>query len=1017
MRPIALEFAGFGPYVQRQVINFDDLDNVFVVSGETGAGKTTIFDAMSYALYGLPLGGRPTDAVRSTLAGPMDATYVRFRFSCQGKTFEIFRSPWHAPRPKRGGGVIADEKVVTVADVGPDGVLTVRPNLKPRDVLELVAEAGMVGLKHEEFSTVIVLPQGKFQRFLELNSKDRAELVRSLFPVEDASTVTAMAKAAAGDRLEVVRELVIKLKHLESLFDLPRYDEDLAEGEAQVAEAAEHERRQRAGAEAAQAGLVGGRALAAAVAQHASATARLDELEALRPAIDAARWELDQAGKAARAEVALRALRELAERIRQQQGVLVQHEATLATRQAAVEAQRPAFDALPPREQALRELEGKLAEVTRQLADVDALVRARAEALSRRQARERADAEVGRRAGVAAEAEAAVAALAPLQAERDALEPVLLAAREHLARVESVSPSAKEVAEWARSGRDALAKKDAAAAVEQSLAQDALAGAEVQLAEARSALEADAVAILAQGLELGQPCPVCGSPEHPAPAPGTAATANVRGLVATAEATVQLARRAVSMADGAVAQLATERGLREARVTEASERLLAAGFTSPDQHGAALLAARSTLASTSEEADRLAKRLAARPQAEARRVAAHAATSEAQGAANLAAQAQAQAEGVAAAADERLGGVTDPEATRARLGSRRSGLTTEIETERGTIDQVRRVFSEAERLAAGARGARNAAAATLAASQQALPAAATLAEVALATEGFATAEDVARALRSAETESTLRQRIARFDTDVAGTVARLDELAITIAGRPAPDLPALEEQAATAAREHAEAWEALGRARASVASLVEKKTQHDAFTAEKLRVEREARGLLDLARSLNGENPRRISFPTFVLTAWFSRVVAYASTRLRRLSQGQYTFVLRPDTSDKRSEGGLDLAVFDAHSTVQRDVSTLSGGEKFLASLSLALGLADVIAEKSGGVQIDTLFIDEGFGSLDANTLDRALDVVGDIAATRRVGLISHVEAVKKAIPCHVEVLKSPTGSSISVPG
>ena len=174
-------------------------------------------------------------------------------------------------------------------------------------------------------------------------------------------------------------------------------------------------------------------------------------------------------------------------------------------------------------------------------------------------------------------------------------------------------------------------------------------------------------------------------------------------------------------------------------------------------------------------------------------------------------------------------------------------------------------------------------------------------------------------------------------------------------------------------------------------------------------------GLVTLSKHLNGEVPPKIDFPTWMLTWWLERVLTCANVRMHLLSESRYAFRLRTEVRDNRRVAGLDVDVLDTWSNQLRDVNILSGGEKFLASLSLALGLADVVQSLNGGVQLNTLFIDEGFGSLDAATLERAMDLINKIAETRAVGIISHVEALQRAITSQIRVTKSPGGSVATV--
>ena len=197
MKPLHLEVCGFGPFRLQQTIDFSALDSLFVISGETGSGKTTLFDAISYALYEQPLGKRSKKSIRCDLCGADDSTWVRFRFQAGGATWEVYRAP-HLVRPKlRGSGNKVDQ-VTTLHRI--DGDSRTALASKASDITKTIVEE-VLHLTHEQFSKILVLPQGEFQKFLEEESKQRSELLRKLFPVSLHQDLVERvhAHAAVGD--------------------------------------------------------------------------------------------------------------------------------------------------------------------------------------------------------------------------------------------------------------------------------------------------------------------------------------------------------------------------------------------------------------------------------------------------------------------------------------------------------------------------------------------------------------------------------------------------------------------------------------------------------------------------------------------------------------------------------------------------------------------------------------------------------------------------------------------------
>ena len=160
----------------------------------------------------------------------------------------------------------------------------------------------------------------------------------------------------------------------------------------------------------------------------------------------------------------------------------------------------------------------------------------------------------------------------------------------------------------------------------------------------------------------------------------------------------------------------------------------------------------------------------------------------------------------------------------------------------------------------------------------------------------------------------------------------------------------------------------------------------------------------------------KITFERYVLTAYFDEIIHAANIRLHDMTQRRYTLLRDTEYTGGRGHQGLDLLVFDAYTNKKRSVKTLSGGESFMASLALALGLADIVSSYAGGIQLDTIFIDEGFGSLDPVSLDHAISTLNDLKSQgRTVGIISHVEELKERIDAQLEIVKSREGSSIKI--
>ncbi|MCW2667595.1 MAG: putative exonuclease, partial [Frankiales bacterium] len=285
-----------------------------------------------------------------------------------------------------------------------------------------------------------------------------------------------------------------------------------------------------------------------------------------------------------------------------------------------------------------------------------------------------------------------------------------------------------------------------------------------------------------------------------------------------------------------------------------------------------------------------------------------------------------------------------------------------------------------------------------------------------AAAGFATPEDAARAARDADWAKRGQSRLDAHTRALAAVRGRLagDDLAVPLL--PAASVPACEARLAEAVRVHEVAVADLRVASERAAALARLVPTWSTACAALPALCEDAARRKGLAELVAGRGGNRLSMPlsTFVLAGRLEEVAAAASLRLEQMSGGRYTLVHSDTGTDKRSRAGLGLQVEDGWTGRRRDTATLSGGETFMTALALALGLADVVTAESGGHSIDALFVDEGFGTLDAQSLDQVMDVLDELrSGGRLVGVVSHVADLRQRIPAQVRVLKGVRGSSV----
>ncbi|MEV6105228.1 SMC family ATPase [Streptomyces sp. NPDC051940] len=989
MRLHRLTVSAFGPFADAEEIDFDALSGagIFLLHGPTGAGKTSVLDAVCYALYGGVPGSRQGGVLRSDHAEQTTPTEVELDFTVAGRRLRVTRRPAQ-PRPKKKGTGLTEEKAVSLlAEHTPDGGL----KALSRSHQEIGEEIGqLLGMTRDQFCQVVLLPQGDFARFLRADAEARAKVLGRLFDTRRFAEVEERLARFRRDAAEAVGagdERLVSLAHrmaqaADRLPDVPFPEltagaPGLGSAVLGYAAVARSTARELAAA-AAQAALTAdeghrgavrrlteARELAGLQQAYADARRRTDEARERRPERERTGRRLDSARAADRVVPALQ-LRDETEsvhrsaahaegqaRARLPQGIGEESAERLTARERQVREELGSLSAARTAEARARELGGELAVLDRESSADDTLLADAAEWLDTWETERGA-----------------------LLQRIDAAQGAAMRAEQLAARLEGATRTLQ-----AARRRDALAGEQADADAALLGARERAAAERQRWLDLKERRLQGIAAELAAGLRPGTDCPVCGSREHPAPARADAGhvdkDAEDRALAGyqsaesareTAEQRVRSLREAhqaaAEVAEGAEVRALTEEvaGL---QTQAAAARAEAAGA----------LAAREALDQAELEHER---RLDQHQEAERR----------------------------AAARTSR----------RETLLAERTALEEQLTAARGdapsVAERAARLTYQAEVLEEAATAAREAEVSALKLKE----ADARLADAAFRA-GFDTPTAAADAVLDRHAQRELQDRLDAWQREEAADARILADARHREAASRAPaDIAAAEqtvERAAHRMRAGAADDAAATRRCAELDRLSAEATSEIRRVAP-LRAEydRVAR-LAGLAAGTSAENERKMRLESYVLAARLEQVAATASVRLRRMSAGRFTLV-HSDGRGGRGRSGLGLHVIDAWTGSEREASTLSGGESFFASLALALGLADVVTEEAGGVRLDTLFIDEGFGSLDEQTLDEVLDVLDSLRERdRTVGIVSHVPDLRRRIPAQLEVRKSRSGSTV----
>ena len=914
MRPLKLTISGFGPYAGTQVLDFEALGTggLYLITGDTGAGKTTIFDAITYALFGESSGGlRQPDMLRSKYARPEDPTEVELVFSSRGKTYTVRRNPDYTRTRLRGQGTATQNASVTL--ILPDGT----PVTRTKDVNAAIRDA--IGLNREQFAQVAMIAQGDFRRLLQAGTTERQAIFRDIFNTRRF----VFLQTALRERYSLVRR-----QWDEAERSLSQYIGGiLCDGDSPHVVTLTAAREGRLSA--AQVQLLLEELLQADEgALHPLEEALIRTDAALEETAAALALASQQQADQTALELEEKALKQTLEQQAQLEIALSEAMATepeqtaLQQKLAAIALTLPAYERLSMLESELQQTMGaleaaKLKHAGSEKASTE--LQSTIDTLLQEQSR----------------LEALCQPLAELEIQRKLLSEKRMQMQSLISKL-SVLETQRAHLEQARQIYRGL--REEAERLQQQWNQKNLAFLDEQ------------AGVLAASLVQGSPCPVCGATEHPRPA-GLSADAPTE--VEVKEARV-LADRAVEKARKAAEEGAQLRGTveqTEAVILQESRRLL--GQTDLLQ---AQAEAKQQLQMLSKQLEELEKQCA---------------------------QAQEAAQRITRlekTLQEKQTALTEAQQKCAEEKERIYSLTVTCTAQEAQVNSQREALPHGDR------------------------------KTALLEQE--TAQKALQALLDAR--ALCQERLTQCKQKLAGQRSAVDQLRQRLDAAPTVDREAQTQRRTALLAEKAQNRAAQDGIRSRMDA--NRRTHGDVGRlAKELDALREKKAWMGaLSDTANGtvSGKEKIMLETYVQMAFFDRILRRANFRLQKMTGGQYTLKRREVAGNMRSQSGLELDIIDHINTTERSVSTLSGGEAFLASLALALGLSDEV-QMSTGIRLDTLFVDEGFGSLDSEALSKAYHALAGLTeGNRLVGIISHVSELKERIDRQIVVTKGRDGAS-----
>lgn len=881
MKPISLRFQAFGPYLQEQLLDFTQLEaeGLFLICGETGAGKTTILDAMCYALYGKSSGGLRGDlsVMRCKLAGKTDETLVEFCFQSGGAQY-LFRRSLKFARKK-----LNDSHSCMVWKDGEFVPLLANPKEKA-----VSAEAQRIlGLTYDQFRQVMLLPQGQFEKLLVSDSAEKEKILVTLFHADRWQKIAEELFRRVSERDAALKQEQLRIREILARWDCPSL-EALWEKASLMEQEAQTLRKE---------GEAGAQELAAAKGLWEQALQENGAFEELRRREEKTAALLTQEEACRQEELRLERAA-AAEQIRPQyasrqdaQAHQIRAETILAGREAALEAAQAALTTALQQEDAQKALEPEQA-ARKQLLAVLENARPLYASLEEKRA------VLKRRTQAAAEAEALAKAAETHFSQADtAWQEALLCQREAMDHYQA----------------------------------------------AQNAYLLDIGGILAQKLSPGQPCPVCGSREHPAPARP--------GETHITEADLDACNQAMNRANDGVSD-----GLHRRTQAEVEKNQAAAAFHEAAREKAAAEADYRSAQSQTIPDIHSPRELEARIQDLEKLV----------------------ADFDAAAA----------EAAKAVTGARMEAAAAE------TGVQTAREEAAAAQRTGGVQAA--------------------LWQAALEESGLGTEERFLADVLDPPEQQRRAVEVVRFRTELSTAQTALAQQQALLRGRQAPDMDALR----TAREAREDSCRLLREQLLLLSQTLDQLTRDAGDLTRRSAALAEARvevdGDLEFANRLRGRSG--LSLQRYVLSVMLTAITREANRLLKNVYGGRYQLYRTDEISGSGHKGGLELEVSDAQSQQRRSVTTLSGGEKFLVSLSLAIGLSTVVQAQGSGIRLEAMFIDEGFGSLDREAVNDALEVLQSIRrGMGLVGIISHVEQLAETIPQKIRIEKGPGGSQCAI--
>ncbi|MGR5528386.1 AAA family ATPase [Vibrio alfacsensis] len=1010
MKPIKLTMQAFGPFAQAETIEFDKLGTnpLFLINGPTGSGKTSILDAICFALYGETTGNeRQGIQMRCDMAAPTLLTEVTLEFSLHGKSYRVIRSPEQEAPKARGEGMTVRKHTAALYEITDEEKLITSKTTQVKTEV-----TNIIGLNETQFRQVMVLPQGKFRELLLATSKEREEIFGQLFQtdiykkIEYSLKDKASAISKAKDEFDNQIRGALQVAGVSSEAELTEQREALS---VQFETVQKQEQESLAQLNTVKTDLQKAEALSNEFKKREQAEIALKQHLQQSDAISSRQLQLDNAKKASKIELPYVTLQNASKQTHELEQKVAKLSQDLTVADEAVKAKEGAL-------QTAKEQAAQLPKLTEHQYQLESM---KGKLVEKSELEKAINAGLTQKSEFEATLKKYIALKEQLTLEAQQGQKSLDQARVDVASIGSVEAEIKQQQRLMQDlqklnglNQD-LAKLDALTPSKQASVDQAKAR-YIELQRSADTLELSwhnaQAAVLAQRLQAGEMCPVCGSVEHPHPAQfvgeevtkeqvQNARNTEREGQVALNQLNNQLEQHNIAigqykqqieqLSDELGQNAALDLGMLQASMQQFNERLQQLSSINLVHLEQSVNELNQRCITGESKINDLQNQMAA---------------NESTIKVN-----QEQLVKLSASLDAKYSSLEVLEQDIAAIQKQIAALNSALETAQNHLQQAVLTKTNIESQLTTHQQWLNEA-------LERLNTAKADWEQALQASEF---EDEAQFLVSKVDEAEMqvwqqeidafKQTQIKLEQTLADLSSELKELAL-------PDLEGLNVKLNSVQQGYVEARNQLDSTRSLFERLEKVRNDIVMLHDKNTKLEDEYKVFGTLYDVASGKTGSRISLHRFVLGVLLDDVLIQASQRLNLMSKGRYILARKTEGFKGAAGRGLDLVVEDSYTGKTRDVATLSGGESFMAALALALGLSDVVQSYSGGIRLDTLFIDEGFGSLDPESLDLAIQTLVDLQQTgRMIGVISHVSELKEQMAQRIDVEPSRLGSKVSV--